>query len=1076
MERFRNRERCFTEIRTFLERGVYHAVDTLSMEAHIAKEPIPFSERTNGTLCSLAPGVHWGDAFDCAWVHFTGAFPDAFPIESERCRDRHWAVLIDLSAEGLVYNEAGEPVQGLTSATSRNEFPLGLWGKRTVERKDCENEAGRIDFWADFTCCDVEGQYRNEGRVKEACTAWVDDLCRDTFYDWVVCQSLFVGLMENGDPYGETVGAILEEAAAVFERAHGAASDGKDIAASDGALVGVSDADAFKRRDAYFTDDTPTGLDASGERLSILPDAETEPTKRTQLVLDQDALARMREILNRVLSQRNENSTMTYSSIGHSHLDLLFLWPERETYRKCARTIANVLRIMDIDPTYRFTLSQAPVYLWMREKYPSLYRKMMQRIREGRIEIVGALFVECDTNLPSGESLVRQLLYGKRFFRETYGQEMQVCFLPDVFGYSAALPQLLRLADVPYFTTNKLSMNDTNRFPRYTFWWYGIDGSKVLTHMLPENSYTSAAVPQMAIYGEYHYTDKDLCPRGLQLYGLGDGGGGPGLEHIERRRRMRDLKGCPPIEDESVLRFFKRIERGSERYRSWHGELYFERHQGTYTSIARQKLWNRTLERDLHALEYVAALANGTPGYAYPAAWLKQAWQDVLLYQFHDCLPGSSIPIVYEQTQKRYAELHARARELTALAMRALAARMGTAGEDGTLVLNPCAFETDAVLERDAGAVGVSLLPYELLWLGSERETPYKTEPLPRSVLENTRIRVVFDRDGTVSEIFDKETNRSLLPEGGHGNVLTLYPDELTHWDIQKDYLKETGTRAVCTAQSAYQTESGQCVDLTFSIGEHSTLHQTVWLMNGQKRVDFATEVEWNETYRMLRVAFETDVVSDRAACGIQFGHIDRPTHRNTSWDEAKFEVCAHKWVDMADASGGLALLSDCKYGYKIWDNVLDLCLLRSQNCPAEEGDRGFHRFTYAILPHEGGAWDGGVVREGYRLSDPPTAVRVKAGGGRKRLCPFRVVSGTVVLETVKKAEDSDDLILRLYEAKGGRTTARLALTGCEAIELCNLLEEPTGGPLLADADGVTLAFRPFEIKSVRVRRKGEWE
>lgn len=1055
MEPFRRKEQRFTQIRTLLERGVYHAYETLSMQARITKDPVPYELRTDGPFVPLTPGQHWGDLFDCAWVHFTGDLPEAYPQEAQRCERKHWVVLVDLSAEGLVYNAQGDPVQGLTSATSRNEFPLGLWGKRTIERKDCVR-GGRIDFWADFTCCDVEGQYRNGGRVKEACTAWVDDLCRDTFYDWVVCQSLFVGLMENGDAYGETVGAILERAAAVFEAAHGLTY----AADSDRFSGGTSD---FQKRDAYFADETESAIEQAGERISILPDAETEPTKRTQLVLDQTALQSVRTVLREILSAQNPNPSMVYSSMGHSHLDLLFLWTERETYRKCARTLANVLRIMDVDPTYKFTMSQAPVCRWLKERYPALYGRMLQRIEEGRFEIVGALYIECDTNLPDGESLVRQLLYGKRFFRREFGRDMRVCFLPDVFGYSAALPQLLKLADVPYFTTNKLSMNDTNRFPRYTFWWYGLDGSRVLTHMPPENSYTSAAVPQMAIYGEYHNTDKDLCPRGLQLYGLGDGGGGPGLEHVERRKRMRNLKGCPPFEDEFVVDFFDRINRGSERYRAWHGELYLERHQGTYTSIAKQKYWNRTLEKDLHALEFAAALANGTEGYAYPSEWLKKAWEDVLLYQFHDCLPGSAIREVYSETQARYAELHEQAQRLTREALCALG--MGTAGERGTVTLNASPFART----ED----GAALPPYAILWRPDAPHSETVRREIETNRLENDRIRIGIEPDGTLSGVFDKRANRSLLPDGRRGNVLTLYPDELTHWDINKAYLNASGEQAKCTGMRLYRLGDRQIAELAFDVGKASTLKQRIVMEDHSACVRFETTVDWREEYRMLRVAFPTNVVADHAACGIQFGHIDRPTHRNTSWDEAKFEVCAQKWADLADAAGGLALLSDCKYGYKLWDNVLDLCLLRSQNCPAEHGDLGVHTFTYAILPHAGDAWDGGVIAEGYRLNTPLIRTASVGNGGEALLQPFVVTDGTAILETVKKAEDGDDLLLRMYEAKGGATVAHLRLHGYEATGLCNLLEEPSEETPETEGDTLRLPFHTFEIKTIRIRKKG---
>ena len=1056
MEPFRRKEQHFTHIRTLLERGVYHAAQPLSMHARITKDPVPYEDRAEGALVPLTPGMHWGDLFDCAWVHFEGEIPDAYPDEAASCSRKHHAVLVDLSAEGLVYNAGGEPVQGLTSATSRNEFPLGLWGKRTVELRDCVQN-GRIDFWADFTCCDVEGQYRNGGRVKEACLAWVDDLCRDTFYDWVICQSLFVGLMENGDVYGETVGVFLERAAREFESAHGLT-----YSETSGAMQGDP---AFLKRDAYFAPDSDSAVEQAGERISILPDAETEPTRKTQLVLDGDALQRIRDILDEILSEPNRNPSMVYSSIGHSHLDLLFLWTERETYRKCARTLANVLRIMDIDPTYKFTMSQAPVYAWLKERYPSLYARMLRRIEEGRFEIIGSLYIECDTNLPCGESLVRQLLYGKRFFRREFGRDMRVCFLPDVFGYTAALPQLLKLADVPYFTTNKLSMNDTNRFPRYTFWWYGLDGSRVLTHMLPENSYTSAVVPQMAIYGEHHYTDRDLCPRGLELFGLGDGGGGPGYEHVERRKRMRNLKGCPTLEDEGVEDFFDRIAKGAERYRAWHGELYFERHQGTYTSIAKQKQWNRTLEQDLHALEFCAALANGTDGYAYPSEWLQKAWEDVLLYQFHDCLPGSAIREVYEQTQERYAQLHETARVLTLEAMRTLGNGMGESGAKGALILNASPFAQN-------GENGM-LPPYSIVF---EQDAPRDAEriPLTANVFENDAIRIRIEPDGTLSEIFDRHANRSLLKPGMHGNVLTLYPDELTHWDINKAYLTEPGERAVCTEQTFYRQGSKQIVLCAFRVGAASTIRQRIVLEDQSAAVRFETEVDWQEEYQMLRVAFPTDIVSDHASCGIQFGHIERPTHHNTSWDEAKFEVCAHKWVDMADAAGGLALLSDYKYGYKIWDNVLDLCLLRSQNCPAEHGDRGTQVFAYAILPHSGDAWEGGVIAEGYRMTVPIIAEPWVGAGGTSRHVPFAVTEGTAILETVKKAEDSDDLLLRLYEARGGATVSRLRLVGYDAVALCNLLEETLDEPLETDGDTVVLPFHAFEIKTVRIRKKGE--
>lgn len=1060
MERFRQQEQRFAALRETLEYGVYHVVAPLEMDAHISSDPVPFAEREKLPGRKMMPGEHWGDLFQCGWFHFTGIVPQEY-------RGSHVVILVDLSAEGLVVDGNGNPVQGLTSATSRNEFPLGLWGKRTIELKDCSADGENIDFWTDFTCCDVEGQYRNSGRIKEACIAVVDDLCRDAFYDWQICQSLFVGLWENNDPYGEEVGTIMERAASCLTPA---ASLSRETSVS-----GQGTEEQMKSRDNYGED--RLGLDRSQERLSVWPDPETEHTRKFQHTLDRESLRAVREILSEILEKPNENPAMTYSAIGHSHLDLLFLWPERETYRKCARTMSNVLKMMDRYPDFKFCLSQAPVYIWMKEQYPDLYRRMLEKIREGRIEVVGAFWIECDTNLPGGESLVRQLLYGKRFFRQEFGMDMKVGFLPDVFGYSAALPQLFQKSDVPYFTTNKLSMNDTNRFPRYTFWWYGMDGTKILTHMPPENSYTSAAVPQMALYGQHHYTDIDLCQQGLELFGLGDGGGGPGYEHMERRKRCRNLKGCPPFEDEFVVDFFRRIEKRQDSYRSWHGELYFERHQGTYTSIAKQKKWNRTLERDLHDLEWLAVMARARTGMEYPSDWLKKCWQDVMLYQFHDCLPGSSIAIVYQQTQERYAQLHREAWERIGEIASSLAESMDCANMAlPTLAANPTSFARQERLVRDGREMEVTLAPYEIRIVDWAEAEPAEEREIPNDLLlENAYLRLRFTERGTVSSLLDKAASRELLPEGSEGNRLVLFPDELTHWDIEKNYLNAEPVPAVMLRAKKTRIGSATMLHLWYCLGERSAMEQLVILKDGERRADFRTTVDWQEEYRMLRVQWPVDVITDTATCDIQFGSLRRPTHQNTTWDYAKFEVCAHKWVDMADRSGGLALLNDCKYGYKIWDNVLDLCLLRSQNCPCEHGDQGVHSFTYGVYPHTGDIWEGGVVRQGYLLNDPVLLLPVEGHrGGTEGVNWITMNPDTpVVLETVKKAEDSGRTILRFYEAAGGVATLDLRLTGYRAVGLCNLLEEPLSTEdFVPTEDGAKIRFHPFEVQSLIVEKK----
>lgn len=1053
MENYQVLEQRYTAVRSILEYGVYHVVQQLSIEGFTSPEPLPFLKRRSGKHKVYHPGDAWGRLFDCGWFHFTGSYPIT--------TSSHLAVLVDLSAEGLLVDREGNPVQGLTSATSRNEFPLGLWGKRTIEAKDCLNEKGEIDFWCDFTCMDVEGQYKNGGRVKEACLCEIDEEARACFYDWVVCQSLFVGLCENQDPYGREVGAVLSEAAGCVEC-------WQEESAQQGRQPERGSHPAYGMKDAVLP----------AEGITVLADPETNPTEKQQLFLPEDLVKKVRALLSRILQKPREKTALTYSSIGHSHLDLLFLWPPRETPRKCVRTLSTVMKMMDRYPDYLFSLSQVPEFEWIKQESPALYQRMLERVREGRLEPVGAFFIECDTNLPCGESLVRQLLYGKRYFAKEFGKDMKIGFLPDAFGYSAALPQLLVKAGVPYFMTNKLSMNDTNRFPHCTFWWEGLDGSAVLAHMPPENTYTSACVPQVSIYGERHDPDLAVCPYGLELYGLGDGGGGPGYEHMERRKRLRDLKGTPAFRDETVLEFFRRIEKNGDHYARWRGELYLERHQGTYTSIARQKKWNRTLEEDLHQLEAISVLSQAQGGPAYPARWLEKAWKEVLLFQFHDCLPGSAIERVYRETQARYQALHRSACNMIRTRLSYLAKQLDTTGMSmPALLFNPAGIRrTDRIVAKGYEK-RVALEPYEVKITDLSQGVPCKAVPHDDPlVLENRLVRFRFAKDGTLSEICDKISGRELLPEGKSGGKLLLYPDKNTHWDIEKNYWQREPEQAKLLSFRRRDTALCKRLFLRFSVGR-SDISQVVSLEEESARCDFQTRVDWKEEYQMLRVSFPTSVSCASASCEIQFGHLERPVTRNTSWEEAKFEVPCQRFADMHDNAGGVALLNDCKYGYKIWDRTLDLNLLRSQNIPCEKGDVGIHEFTYAVYPHDGDVWQGGVVREGYKLCQPiavlPLSTETVCRKQERSYVPVSVIHGSVVADTLKKAEDSDVFVIRFYEAAGGEGWAQIQLQGFEALSLCDLMEQPAiSDDLEILPDQIRIHFRPFEVQSLLVRRK----
>ncbi len=1003
---FREFEKAFVAVREKIEQAIYTPVADLSIEAYVTKEPMPYAERTTGRHITPAIGDTWGELFDCAWFHFRGQVPP-------KAKGKKVSLLIDFSGEGLVFDANGEPLKGLTSVTTTDEFPLGLWGKKTVEVSDCSTGDEPVDLWVDAGCNDLQGQYRNDGRVKEASIVTVDTLARDLFYDFTVCLSLYVGLCENDDAYADEVLPVMLEASRLL--------------------------------------DTVT----------------------------QESMQAARASLAKLLERENDTMELQYSSIGHSHLDLIFLWPERETIRKGARTYSTALYLMEKYPFYKFGCSQPQIYVWMREHYPSIYKRIKEREKEGRWECQGCFWVEMDTNLPTGESLVRQILYGKRFFMEEFGKEMKVGFLPDVFGYSAALPQLLVKSGTPYFMTQKLSMNDTNRFPRHTFLWKGIDGSEVLTHMLPEDSYNSAAVPQMAIYGLHHYTDLDRCGEALQLYGIGDGGGGPGYEHLERIKRQKNLKGVPPLRPEFCVDFFERINQKRDTYRKWVGELYFERHQGTYTSIAKGKLYNRLMEIKLYHTEWLYTLAALRLGTSYPHDRLEEIWKEMLLYQFHDCLPGSSIKRAYEETHARYRLL---LEELDGMIAEAEALLIGAADTaamaEPVAVFNPTSWERTETIEFAGRQLPVTVPPlgYTVIDMAGRPVVEEKAAPSDR--LENSRLCAVFNSDGTIASLFDKEEGREVLRPNTVGNALKLYDDEYTHWDINKGYLTCTPEQAKRISARGFVRGVVQGIAMEYTIGQ-SKISQTVTLKDGSKQLDFETTVEWNETYKMLRSSFPVDIVTDAARCEIQYGHIQRPTHQNTTWDQAKFEVCAHKWVDMADNGYGVALLNNCKYGYKIWDGVLDIDLLRSQMCPCEEGDKGVHTFTYSVLPHAGNVIDGGVVRAGYELNMPLLALEAPKNGGKA--LPFCdalafVDQPNILIDAVKKAEDTDGYILRLYEAGGKRTRAHITLNGLRADSLTDLLERPVSreeaAKFTAEPSGFGLDFHPFEVHTVLVRPK----
>jgi alpha-mannosidase len=852
--------------------------------------------------------------------------------------------------------------------------------------------------------------------------------------------------------------------------------------------------------------------------LQLLPQVSDEP-RRSQIragvdracaALDLEdvagSFAAAHPLLKELLARPAAASAHRVSAVGHAHIDTAWLWPLRETMRKCARTFSTAVGLMDEYPDYRFACSQAQQYAWMKDQYPDLYQRMKEKVARGQLEPVGSMWVEADCNIPSGESLVRQILHGKRFFAEELGRETTEVWLPDVFGYPGSLPQIMRQAGIDRFLTQKLSWNQYNVLPHHSFVWEGIDGSRVFTHFPPADTYNGDASVAELVHAVRNFKDHDRATRSLYVYGHGDGGGGPTAGMIESLRRLADLEGAPRVELETVSSFFDKAEADLDDPGVWVGELYLELHRGTYTTQAATKKGNRTGELALREAELWASLAP-RPWSEYPAELLDQAWKTLLLHQFHDIIPGSGIHWVYEDTTRDHARVAADAEAVIDDATTVLAATIDTRGlSSPVVVLNPLSHDRAEIvsLPRDDGdeplvAIGpegqrspvqvdddgslrfeasVPSCGYSVYDLVTETGDPPPTSELAvdERGLENSRLRVRWDDDGLLTSVWDKSADREVLAAGARGNVLQVfedYPNFYDAWDVDRFTLQHPTD--VTTLDELVVTERGPhraSVRTTRSFG-HSRIIQTISLYAGSNRLDFATTVDWRESRRLLKVAFPVDIRSNRATYEIQYGHVERPTHANTSWDLARFEVCAQRWADLSEPGYGVALLNDCKYGYDIQGNVMRLSLLRSTGWPDPEADRGTHRFTYALLPHPGDLGQGGVVETGQELNVPLRPVRTASHAGERarRAAFLRVDRPGVVIDAVKKADDADALVVRLYEAWGQRGPARLTCAAPVAeARRADLLEREQERLELAEDGSIPLRLRPFEIVTLLLR------
>jgi alpha-mannosidase len=777
-----------------------------------------------------------------------------------------------------------------------------------------------------------------------------------------------------------------------------------------------------------------------------------------------------REALAEVLSRPAYASAHQLVATGHAHIDSAWLWPVRETIRKCARTFSNVVALMDEDPGFVFSCSSAQQFAWMKEFYPELFGRIREKVKAGQFVPVGGMWVESDTNMPGGEAMARQFIEGKNFFLDEFGVECREAWLPDSFGYSAALPQIVKSAGSRWFLTQKISWNQVNRMPHHTFNWEGIDGTRLFTHFPPVDTYNSELSARDLAHAERNYRDHGRGTTSLVPFGYGDGGGGPTREMLAAAHRAADLEGSPKVRIGTAESFFTEAEEEYTALPVWAGEMYLELHRGTYTSQAQTKRGNRRSEHLLREAElWCATAAVRTAGaYAYPAAELKRLWRLVLLHQFHDILPGSSIAWVHQDAERNYAAI---SEGLETLIGQAATALLGQGSQ--TFLLNAAPHARRGV--RALGAAEPA----------AAKEPVQATAADGGYVLDNGVIRAVLDSDGLLASLTDYATGREAIAPGTRGNLLELHrdtPNEWDAWDIDEFYRRNVTPLTEAQSVSLERPGTSAVVVVNRTAGS-SPVTQRILLEAGSDSLNITTAVDWQEHEKLLKLGFPLDVKADRSASETQFGHVFRPTHVNTSWEAAKFEICAHRWIHIAEPGYGVAISNSSTYGHDVTRSIREsdggtttevrLSLLRAPKFPDPTADRGRHELTVTVRP---GAGIAEAVEEGYRTNLVPRLVR--GAHGAEPL--FTVDNPALVIEAVKLAEDgSGDVVVRLYESLGQRSTGLLTANfPATSVQATDLLERATEAPGVRISTGKTgthpgaeLSLRPFQLVTLRFAR-----
>ncbi len=993
-----------------LEREFYEPLDVIPFEGYRTYDMLRQEEAEKQTYTKMPEGTKWGRTWEYCWMR-------SDIVLDERAQNKR--IVMDLLQGG----EASVYVNGMEFGTRRAEWVgcrhhyicdqvLSLKGKKG------DTFHLLVEAYAGHDFPDVGGCATGPIRVgTEDCAMPPEEQVRQT-----------VG--------HTTYGIWHEEAYQLW-------------------LDVVTLKDTYQAIDAKSL--RAAKIEEALETFTLMVDFEQERAKRIE------DYVKARAMLAPYMQAENGSTMPEFTAVGNAHLDLSWLWPYRETERKVLRTFAQQVRLMDMYPEYRFIQSQPDSYRICKEKYPALYARIQEKVKKGQWIADGSMWVEPDTNMTSGESLIRQVVYGKRFYKEEFDVDCKLLWLPDTFGYSAVLPQILQGCHVEYLTTQKIfwTYNGSDKFPYHYFTWQGMDGSKITSFL--HMDYTSKTDAKTVVERWDERVQKRDLDKFFLPFGYGDGGGGPTRDHIEYILREKNLEGVPRVKMDAPTPFFEEMKQQGAPKNTYVGELYFQCHRGTYTSQAAVKKGNRVCENILREAEVWSSLLDkdNTENYAV----LEDAWKEVLLNQFHDILPGSSIACVYEEAQKRYDKVKLNAGNIIQNTLKK------QTKQEGNTYFNSLSFDRDALVKTDKG-YGVAHIPAFGFTSEVTYDAPQKGVTVQEEnntfVLQNAFVKATFNSAGEMLSLKDKMGKERI---SNKSNVIKVYKDTprmFDAWDIDSMYdMSPVDIAHEGTFEIVENTPFRATVQVTRTILS-STFVQNISLDYNSAQIVFATEADFHERHRLFKVDFETGIHTEEGINEIQFGYVKRPTHRSRPYDQDRFEVCNHRYTALTDENRGAAVLNDCKYGVSMEEDKISLTLLRGATSPDLHADQGKHAFTYSYYVWDGAFVDSDVVQKAYEMNVPVRVAEGKADTTRL----LSLSNSTVFVDTVKQAEDkSDDLIVRLYESKHASQDVTLQMHfDVKNVYQADMLEN-IETELPVNKDAVSLTFRPFEIKTLRIKR-----